>query len=200
MRCLYGRQVHEWVIDYFERFWSAYADLPRFGIAALIEGHEATGEVIAQVDTKVASLLANASLIDYNRTIVFVVSDHGHHMGLWWSLRTQSAKLENAMPVLDMIVPNWLLDRHPQVARALSANEQRLATAFDFHETLRHILMGTDSGAAAAGGGEGGGGGDGGPPKGFYGRSLFRPIDPQRTCASAGIPRSMCTCTTTTTS
>lgn len=46
---MYGKQVHRWVLDYFGRFWRNYAPLPRFGVAALIEGHEGTGEVISLV-------------------------------------------------------------------------------------------------------------------------------------------------------
>lgn len=140
-RCMYGKHVHQWVLDYFAKFWRSYADVPRFGIAAFIEGHEGTGEVINLVDTDLASFLRDADLIDYNSTVVFLVSDHGHHMSLWWTLHAESAVRENALPLLHMIAPNWVLRQYPHLERNLLANQQRLVTSFDFHATLRFVLF-----------------------------------------------------------
>jgi hypothetical protein len=184
-RCMYGKHVHQWVLDYFAKFWRSYADVPRFGIAAFIEGHEGTGEVINLVDTDLASFLRDADLIDYNSTVVFLVSDHGHHMSLWWTLHAESAVRENALPLLHMIAPNWVLRQYPHLERNLLANQQRLVTSFDFHATLRHILLGEAVDRPEW---------QNKLPIFMTAKSLFGEIDPHRDCPWAGIPPNMCQC------
>jgi hypothetical protein len=208
-RCMYGKHVHQWVLDYFAKFWRSYVDVPRFGIAAFIEGHEGTGEVINLVDTDLASFLRDADLIDYNSTVVFLVSDHGHHMSLWWTMHAESAVKENALPLLHMIAPNWVLRRYPHLERNLLANQQRLVSSFDLHATFRyapallrfalllfallsharahrrHLLLGDEVND---------------PewqvklPIFMTAKSLFGEIDPERSCPWAGIPPNMCQC------
>lgn len=79
-----------------------------------------------------------------SNTITLLVSDHGNHMGPYW-LFTEAGQLERSTPLLDIIVPNQYLKKHPNMRRNLLQNQQRLFTSLDIHATLRHIASYTDS-------------------------------------------------------
>ena len=94
--------------------------------------------------------------------------------------------------------PTQILARRPQLAEALSVNQQRLCSAFDVHATLRHLLsyplppelpqwtqraeeFGEDSFYSGVG-------------NTLRPRSLLETIPEGRTCAQAGIPLAECPC------
>ena len=45
-RCLYGKEVHEYVFEYAKDFWKKYKKNRKFSRLSFIEGHELTGEVL----------------------------------------------------------------------------------------------------------------------------------------------------------
>jgi hypothetical protein len=47
-----------------------------------IEGHEGTSNVIQDIDGDLQKYLKDKVKLDLDRTFVFLVSDHGLHMGL----------------------------------------------------------------------------------------------------------------------
>ena len=55
-RCMYGRQVHEYVLEYITSFWEVYRDMPKVFSAHFSEAHESTGEVIANMDRDLGNL------------------------------------------------------------------------------------------------------------------------------------------------
>lgn len=56
-------------------------------MGAFNEGHEGTGEVIGLVDEDLVEFMEE---IDYENSIVFIVSDHGLHMNIMFAFREQS--------------------------------------------------------------------------------------------------------------
>ena len=103
------------MLRYLDQFWNNYRDVPKFAVAAFTEGHEGTSEVVGLLDEDIYQTLSNSSL-SLNDTIVLMgeyflynavcqcpyaclVSDHGLHMGLYFGLQTESALLENALPM-----------------------------------------------------------------------------------------------------
>ncbi|KAG0278358.1 hypothetical protein BGZ95_004183, partial [Linnemannia exigua] len=82
-RCLHGSNVHTYALDYMNQFRKAYPDQPWFQMGSLIEGHEGTGEVLLTLDDDLSKFLKgmeeDGSL---ENTIVFMMADHGLHMGI----------------------------------------------------------------------------------------------------------------------
>jgi hypothetical protein len=89
-------------------------DVPKFFWTGFIEAHEPSGEVISLVD---ADLEAHLRWMDESgalaNTAIAIISDHGLHMGYWFTLKLEQAVLENKLPVCHLILPRSLLDAVP---------------------------------------------------------------------------------------
>jgi len=73
-----------------------------------------------------------------NQTIFVFMSDHGIR---WGSIRdTPQGKIEENMPFLYFVFPEWLKQKYPLAMKNFLLNRQRLTTPFDTHETLIDIL------------------------------------------------------------
>jgi hypothetical protein len=84
---MYGKYVHSYVFDYMQQFWNNYAGIPRFGLAMFNEGHEGTGDVIGIVDDDLHEFLSEGySSGSFDNTAVFLLADHGLHMGVFYML------------------------------------------------------------------------------------------------------------------
>lgn len=126
--------------------------LPRLR-CSLIEGHEGTGEVIADVDASLASLLHDI-LVDRrgaDDTIVLVMSDHGLHMAPAMPFSVQNT-IEHQLPLLVTLWPK--ASRLPVVTQQdrahLHDNQHSLVAAADIHATLVDLLDRVASASAAA--------------------------------------------------
>ena len=102
-----------------------------------------------------------------------VFGDHG-------LLSTRVGKLESSLPMMYMVLPTWFRERYPVQWRHLRVNAGRLTTPFDIHATLLHALTGFDEANA---------------PRTPHGLSLVAAdIPSNRTCPSANIPPTSCSC------
>lgn len=163
---------------YMGFFWSSslthdYVEYPRFGdddLRAFFQRINGSGEL--------------------NNTVLVLMSDHGIR---WGSYRdTYQGGLEDRLPMLRFIVPEWFRNAYPRAVRNLNGNTVRLTTPYDLHETLSDLVdasrlvsdgtIDARTEANAAGNGVG------------RGASLFLEIPENRTCQSAGIPRHFCAC------
>ncbi|KAJ1521602.1 hypothetical protein ONE63_003251 [Megalurothrips usitatus] len=125
-----------------------------------------------------------------NRTALVFISDHGLRFGD--ILTTRQGRLEERLPLMYTVLPEWVRRRYPRAVRNLEGNANRLVTLYDVHETLynyMHLpslraLEGPPPPPAS-----------GAPPP--RGRSLFSQIPDDRTCATAGVPKHYCACQTT---
>lgn len=116
-------------------------------------------------------------------TVLIVFSDHGSRIE---QLRnTAVGRLEDRMPMLHIVLPEWLKTKYPNMHKAMQENTNRLTTAFDIHQTISDILtQSIDQ-----------------PSKSFIknkarGISLFQPVPSDRSCADAWVPESYCPCYT----
>ncbi|CAG7726882.1 unnamed protein product [Allacma fusca] len=73
-----------------------------------------------------------------NNTVLVLMSDHGIRWGN--ILGTLQGKIEERMPFLYFIFPDWFKRKYPQAVRNLQTNAQVLTTPFDLHETLQDFV------------------------------------------------------------
>lgn len=141
-RCLWDRYVHRHTFDYLSQASEVYAkhapNVPLFMTASLIEGHEGSGEVLGVVDLDLARFITKlherGTLKD---TAVFIVADHGLHMGLNF-VYAQNGLIEQANPVLFSLIPNRFLTA--EMAENLEHNEQTLMTGAHLYHMWRDVL------------------------------------------------------------
>lgn len=71
-------------------------------------------------------------------TAVIFMSDHGMR---WGSFRqTYQGRLEDSLPFIFFLFPDWWKQQHPQAWDNLNTNARSLTSPFDLHETLKDIL------------------------------------------------------------
>jgi hypothetical protein len=122
-------------------------------------------------------------------SILIVVADHGSrtHKG-----NTVTTRLEERLPLLGLLLPEWFKTEHPDLVATARANAaQRIVTSpYDVHATLRHLMFLRDHDAKAQAQREAKGSWSTSP----HYRSLFEPLEMNRTCEDAGIPVHFCVC------
>ncbi|KAJ1788099.1 hypothetical protein LPJ59_005595, partial [Coemansia sp. RSA 2399] len=138
-RCLYGRHVHEYGFDYIDQLReelgsdsSRNNSKPYMLMLNLMEGHEGTGEVIRTLDGRLSMFLADLrDSGELDDTVLFLLSDHGLHMGLNYAF-LNSGQIEHKNPFFAMVLPQWLRSHADiQAAQGLLVNEQRLTTPLE---------------------------------------------------------------------
>ncbi|KAJ3161774.1 hypothetical protein HDU86_006545 [Geranomyces michiganensis] len=180
-RCLKGERVSNLALRYAGSVSRAYPDRNTFTLAWLLEGHEGTGEVLAELDDGLVTLLSN---LDWNKTAVMIAADHGLHMGLNFAFARNGA-VEHRNPMLAFALPPWLAGSQGRGDR-MQGNAQKVVSGLDVYATLqglRKLVGGSDFDdpdfARRARGG----------------RNLMEDvIPPDRTCSDAGIPLHYCEC------
>lgn len=109
-------------------------------------------------------------------TVVIVFSDHGMRFG---EIRnTYIGKLEERLPLVNVIVPEMFSKEHSEFMKHLTINTRRLTTPFDLHEFLKNVLHRNKY-----------------RPTSKRAFSLLAQIPLNRTCESAEISPHWCTCT-----
>lgn len=120
-----------------------------------------------------------------NSTAIVFLSDHGMR---WGSIReTYQGRMEEHLPFLNLIFPKWFKEKYKSAMKNLQQNVHLLTTHFDLHETLKDLMNLSsleESNLSLR------------VPqtRDLRGISLFLPIPVNRTCGSAGIQRTWCTC------
>lgn len=159
--------------SYLGFFWSSslthdYVEYPRFGDEDLRNFFDELNES-GELDN----------------TIVILMSDHGIRWGPYRN--TFQGSLEDRLPMLRFIVPEWFRTMYPRAIQNLNRNSMRLTTPYDLHETLLDLantkLLDDDSIKKRMG-----------AVQGNRGISLFLEIPEDRTCQDAGIPTYYCAC------
>ncbi|OUM58982.1 hypothetical protein PIROE2DRAFT_64067 [Piromyces sp. E2] len=139
-RCITGRYVHNYVLDYTRQFINTYDGTnPWFFRSSYIEGHEGTAEVLSLMDDDLVDFFETFSEETLNRTAIIIMSDHGLHMGLSY-LFSDQGRTEHKLPTLITLIPERFLNKYPEIRTNLDNNEQKLISAFDIYATLRDIL------------------------------------------------------------
>lgn len=125
---------------------------------------------------------------ELNHTILIVMSDHGMRWGNFRS--TYQGGLEDRLPILKFVMPEWFKSTYRRAVKNLKINSRRLTTPYDLHETLLDLVnvkqldddtTGRRTEEARALGNA-------------TRTSLFLEIPLNRTCSSSGIPVHYCAC------
>lgn len=159
------------LLEYTTQFIDSYtkAGIPWAAFAHFVDTHDDSSKSLDQVlDQPIEDFLTSIDGKIKEDTIVVVTSDHGLHYGPFFN--TEAGRRERAEPVLHIRLDGLSKRRGHQLE---AANRDKRITAFDLHATLAELL-GTTSGASK------------------YGQSLLHPLPLERSCATSGIPQSLC--------
>ncbi|XP_029343943.1 uncharacterized protein LOC103308741 isoform X1 [Acyrthosiphon pisum] len=122
---------------------------------------------------------------ELNKTIVILMSDHGIRWGRFRD--TFQGSLEDKLPMLNFIIPQWFQNMYPSAMENLNKNIIRLTTPYDLHETLLEFVdmkqLDDNSIAKRTKMNEN-----------KRGTSLFLEIPENKNCKTAGIPKNYCAC------
>ena len=175
-RCLYGKDVHEYVIDYGKIFWETYKDNRKFLRLGFIEPHEASGEVPKYIDDylfKFLNYLMNNNLL--YKTAVILISDHGLHMGaIYKAMKSDDYRIEQVLPILTLLLHDYKGDDY-----YLRENQDYIISAYDLYNTLIYLSTGDMI------------------KYGVVHGNIFGFINPKgRNCRTVGINLNVCKCKT----
>ncbi len=162
-RCLRGRNAHTWLLDWLAEHRTRYASRHTWTAGLFMEGHEGTGEVIRSMDGDLAAFLQGMTgCVDnplradgrlrsskskpklckggaLNNTLVFLMADHGGHMGPY-SVGSKAGNLENQLPLFTVLAPEAWLRMRPALAQAMAVNQFRLLSSYDVYDSWKSLL------------------------------------------------------------
>lgn len=170
---------HMYLLQYTKDFFDKYANVSKF---AFVFGSELThwdnnpGEYADKDIVQFLEYFRKKGYLD--NTVVIIYADHGARYSR--VRNTVQGKLEERLPMMSLAFPKWFKDIYPKLYQNLQQNADKLATPFDIHETLSHILH-LNRAKPSHG-------------KMRRGISLLERIPSNRTCASAHIDMHWCTC------
>ena len=159
------------LLEYTTQFIDSYskAGIPWAAFAHFIDSHDDSPKSLDRaLDRPIEKFLRSIDGKLRSDTIIVVTSDHGLHYGPFFN--TDAGRRERAEPVLHMRLAGLSKRRGHRLE---AENRHKRITAFDLHDTLAELL-GTTSGASK------------------FGQSLLHPLPLERSCATSGIPQSLC--------
>ncbi|KAL4482506.1 hypothetical protein ABPG72_001482 [Tetrahymena utriculariae] len=142
-RCLYGKTMAEYPLDYAKSFFKKYKDNQKFMHLEFSYGHEGTGEVINYLDDPLSRFLENMTdeglLKD---TTVILLSDHGLHMqGIFYLLQLKNVFIEINLPGLFINIPPELNEKYGD---QIALNQQSLVSVKNLHHFIKQIIVGEE--------------------------------------------------------
>lgn len=182
--CYKNTPKHLIQMNHLKQFIETYKDKRRFGMSFLVELSHEYQNFLTYADDDIAEFLTwfkTSGQLD--NTVLIVFSDHGSRIET--VRNTPVGRLEDRLPMLHLVLPKSLRSKHPEFHSILKENENRVATAFDVHQTISDVLYQRFNN----------------PTKSYVsgkvrGISLFQPLPTDRSCAEAWIPENYCPCYT----
>ncbi|CAG9325546.1 unnamed protein product [Blepharisma stoltei] len=142
-RCIGNHHSHEYLFNYTKEFIENYAGLNKFGYMHLISAHEVTGSVVQAMDNDLSRFFEEIMNfhIDKNEDLaIFLVSDHGNHMGPWD--RYEEGTVENLSPFTFFITNKQFLSKvNKNSHEIILHNTQRLVGKYDIYLTLQQLAL-----------------------------------------------------------
>jgi len=143
-KCLYGKSVSDYMINYTLEFWDKYFDNNKYFNMIFNYGDEPTGNVLTYLDEPLYNMLNNL----YNtgklkNTAVFIVSEQGNkNNGLYDILGSAEFELEKKYGLFIMIL-DWNDNfKNGNYHQNLIKNQQIFTTPYDIYESMMHIVFG----------------------------------------------------------
>lgn len=177
--CLGQRSEASFVTDYLADFMSHYKKNPFFALAWISSMSHEGINTLNKIDQNLQHFFQKKFVETgiSNNTIILFLSDHGSRIE---DIRnTLVGRYEDSLPFMYGIFPKSFREEYPHYVENFKANAKRLTTAFDIHQTMRHILNINSPQAI---------------PKSRTGISLFDRIPSSRTCTNARVPVLYCVC------
>ena len=164
--CSKSISMVNYTIEYLKSYFDAYPNTPKFAFAFVGYLAHAHPNHLSYADYDLLHLLKFLVKNKYDQnTMLVLLGDHGSRND---DVRnTMQGKLEERLPWLSITLPKWVVEKYPDVGKAMMLNQDILCTPFDVHATLRHVLTYPTT------------------PKGEKGRSLFTEVPADRTCKDA---------------
>lgn len=143
-KCLFGKEIFQYSLDYLESFWTTYIQENKMFLFQSLEGHEPTGEVLGYIDDYFYNFLKKFYLKGYfEDTTIIIFSDHGQHLnGPLYFTKSMDFFYERTLPLLLLIIPNNERLYNNNVYEKLKYNQQIFVTPYDIHETLIYLAFG----------------------------------------------------------
>lgn len=137
IRCLYGKNGFEYVLDYSSQMIKTYKDVSQFQFLYFLDGHEATNEVAKYLDKPLVTFLKKhlSQFIEDKWNLIFY-TDHGIHFGL---ISYPDYIKEMSLPHLALLMPRKFADLYKN---DLKHFENLLLTPYDITKML-HRLVGS---------------------------------------------------------
>ena len=144
-RCLYGKDIFDYQIDYAKQFWEAYPDNRKYFRLGINLGHESSFELIKYFDDPLYNFLTDFYKNGYFKdTAVFILSDHGNQMPFIYNIiGSEDYDLERNLGTLFIIFPNKK-NNIDQFYKNIYKNQQTFITPYDIHDTIIHICYGIE--------------------------------------------------------
>ena len=144
IRCLYGKNNYEYLLEYTNQFWRKYKDNRKYSIIIDNHGHEGTLTVVKYIDDLIFNFLNN--LFNDNLlkdSTVFLLSDHGVGMPSIY-FTTEFYKIEIHLPMLFVIVNDRKNITYEEQYKYIHENQQIFITPFDIYNSLGNIIYGNN--------------------------------------------------------
>ena len=143
-RCLYGKPVCEYMINYTLEFWEKYFDNKKYFNMVFNYGDEPTGNVLTYLDEPLFNMISylynNQKL---KNTAVFILSEQGNkNNGLYDILGSAEFDLEKKYGLFIMIL-DWNDEfKKGNYHQNLIKNQNISTTPYDIYESMTHIALG----------------------------------------------------------
>ena len=176
--CVGAQAQHNIQLQYLKSMFTAYPHTPKFGFTFLGSLCHQTLNTVSVAAKDIHNFLK--SLKDgghLNNTMLIVMGDHGARFD---EIRaTLQGKLEERLPFLSIVLPEWFKTKYKDLTRNLKRNTHRIISPLDLHATFMHILKYPHNPSRS---------------DQTMGVSLFQKMPRTRECQDASIPEHFCPC------
>ena len=146
-RCLYGKPVSEYMINYTMEFWNTYFDNKKYFRMIFNYGNEPTGNVLTYLDEPLFNMLSNLYTSGkFKNTAIFIVSEQGNkNNGLYNILGSAEFELEKKYGLFIMLLDWNDQFKNGNYHQNLIQNQNIFTTPYDIHESIMHIILGNST-------------------------------------------------------
>lgn len=137
-RCLYGNDVHDYVLDYADKFWRVYEKNSKFLELYLMDGHEPSAELLKYLDDPLYEFLRKWEVDGLlNDTAVVFYADHGHHLNIfYYLLGLKDLMYELRLPMIFALLPRELVFEKGEYLKSL---ENVLISSYDIYNFFSYL-------------------------------------------------------------
>lgn len=146
-KCLFGKQLFEYSLEYLESFWTTYISQNKLFLFQSLDAHEPTGEVIGHLDDIFFHFIQKFySKGWFNNTALIIFSDHGQHLnGPLYLIKSEDFEIEKTLPCLFLFLSNNEQLYKNNLYEIIKSNQQVFITPFDIYNTLINLAFGNNT-------------------------------------------------------